>query len=125
MFFVKKLNSLNRNSETAKELGSRMQKDLSKTKLKTSRPVNLDRRWMDEYCCLSKSRVYDHHFRSGGKKFWLSQGVLNPLWGTNHENHQYLLIVDKFFYSFSNLGPGMIQLKYQRVKQLNVSFLVL
>ena len=30
-----------------------------------------------------------------------------------------------FFYSVSNFGPGMVQLKYQRAKQLKVSFLVI
>ena len=30
-----------------------------------------------------------------------------------------------FFYSVSNFGPGMVQLKYQRTKRLKFSFLVL
>ena len=30
-----------------------------------------------------------------------------------------------FFYSVSNFGPGMVQLKYQRAKRLKFSFLVL
>ena len=30
-----------------------------------------------------------------------------------------------FFYSISNLGPGMVQLKYQRAKRLKFFFLVL
>ena len=30
-----------------------------------------------------------------------------------------------FFYSVSNFGPGMVQLKYQRAKLLKFSFLVL
>ena len=35
-------------------------------------------------------------------------------------------ILGRFFYSFSNLGPGMVQLKYQRLlKRLTFSFLVL
>ena len=34
-------------------------------------------------------------------------------------------LLDRFFYSVSNFGPGMVQLKYQRAKQLKFSFLVL
>ena len=30
-----------------------------------------------------------------------------------------------FFYSISNFGPGMVQLKYQRAKRLKFSFLVI
>ena len=30
-----------------------------------------------------------------------------------------------FFYSVSNFGPGMVQLKYQKAKRLKFSFLVL
>ena len=30
-----------------------------------------------------------------------------------------------FFYSLSNFGPGIVQLKYQRAKRLKFSFLVL
>ena len=30
-----------------------------------------------------------------------------------------------YFYSVSNFGPGVVQLKYQRAKRLKFSFLVL
>ena len=34
-----------------------------------------------------------------------------------------LKLLNRFFHSFSNLGPGMAQLKHQRAKRLKFSFL--
>ena len=34
-------------------------------------------------------------------------------------------LLDRFFYSVSNFGTGMVQLKYQRAKRLKFFFLVL